>query len=67
MSQNVNGADIAAGPTIVCAVSGRNTALSRPDVMRGRHDAHRAAASAMGTVGASHRDARRIGPDRLRG
>jgi hypothetical protein len=42
-------------------------ALSLPDVMRGRHDAHRAAASAMGTGGASHRDARRIGPDWLRG
>jgi len=35
--------------------------------MRGRCDAHRATASAMGTGGASHRDARRIGPDRLRG
>ena len=31
----------------------------------GRCDAHRATASAMGTGGASHRDARRIGPDRF--
>ena len=41
------------------------TALSLPDVLPGRHDAHRATASAMGTGGASHRDARRIGPDRF--
>ena len=38
------------------------TALSLPDFMPGRCDAYRDTASAMGTGGASHRDARRIGP-----
>ena len=37
-----------------------------PDVSPGRCDAHRASSSALGTGGALHRDARRIGPGLLR-
>ena len=62
-----NGADIAADPTIACAVCGQLAAASNlPDVPPGRCDADRASSSALGTGGASHRDARRIGPDRIR-